>query len=243
MPVAIYEPKGKALEYCERAVNLYRGCSHGCSYCYSPGALRMKRQEFECPKPRKGIIEALIKDAPKHSGHEVLMCFTCDPYSQVNDTHGLTQKAIQILQGGGCKVVILTKGGQRSRVDLELLRPGVDKYGATLTFSDASDSAEWEPWAASPAERMYVLQEAKRKGITTWVSLEPVIDPKQTLDLIDSTADFVDLYKIGKWNHDKRANAIDWKDFAGRAVEKCCGLGVDFILKKDLAAYLPGGES
>jgi len=39
----IYEPKGMALEYAPLACNLYRGCQHGCRYCYAPNCLFMSR--------------------------------------------------------------------------------------------------------------------------------------------------------------------------------------------------------
>jgi len=233
---AIYEPKGKALEYCERAVNLYRGCSHGCAYCYAPSALRMHREDFVTPQQRCGVLESLAKDAPKHAGCEVLMCFTTDPYH--SGANGTTREAIKILQASGCNVVILTKGGRRSAGDLNILRPGLDRYGATLTFTRDDDSRTWEPGAALPAERLEVLAMAKGLGISTWASLEPVIDPEQSLELIRATKGVVDLYKIGRWNHDARANAIDWRDFATRAVALCKAQGAKHMLKKDLAKYL-----
>lgn len=239
--LAIYEPKGKALEYCERAVNLYKGCDHRCSYCYAPNAIHLQREIFAKPQPRVGIIEAIAKDAPKHKGRDVLMCFTCDPYSTCNIEHGLAAKAIRELHTAGCHVVILTKGGYRSLPDLELLGPG-DKYGVTLTFDNAKDSLEWEPGAAVPEERIDMLDKAKARGISTWASLEPVIDPVQSLNLIRQTRELVDLYKIGKLNHHPLANEIDWKAFAEQAVALCRSQGSAFMLKRDLAAYLAKPE-
>lgn len=136
--LVIYEPKGKALEYCERAANLYRGCGHGCLYCYAPGALRMKHGALHNPKPRPGVLTALAKDAPKHAGRECLLCFTTDPYHPASDD--TTREAIRILQASGCRVTILTKGGKRSERDFDLLRPGVDRYGASLTLISPTDS-------------------------------------------------------------------------------------------------------
>ena len=58
---AIYEPRGAAAEYAPLACNLYRGCGHGCKYCYAPACLRMGREEFARPAPRPGILDALGK--------------------------------------------------------------------------------------------------------------------------------------------------------------------------------------
>ena len=65
MTGVIYEPKGAAREYSELACNLYTGCDHRCGYCYAPGALRMTREAFGSPTPKKTIIERLTKDADR----------------------------------------------------------------------------------------------------------------------------------------------------------------------------------
>jgi len=234
---AIYEPKGKAREYAERAVNLYRGCSMQCKYCYSPGVLRMTREQFTHCEPRPGILDAIRKEAPKHAGREVLLCFACDPYP-AGQPPQLADDAIVALQEGGCRVDVLTKAGLGSSSALSLLRPGVDSYGATLTFDNDADSELWEPGAGKPACRTGMLSLAKARGIRTWASLEPVIDPVQSLALIRHVAGIADVVKIGKWNHDARANAIDWHAFARRAVDLCKSLGQKYVLKADLAGCL-----
>jgi len=63
---AIYRPSGRALEYAPLAANLYRGCNHGCLYCYAPRALKTGREEFHAnPQPREGILDALRKDVER----------------------------------------------------------------------------------------------------------------------------------------------------------------------------------
>lgn len=236
----IYEPAGRAKEYCELAVNLYRGCGHGCVYCYSPSTTRTERSEFYGnPEPRKDIIAQLEKDCGRESGdgRKVLLSFTSDPYQPVNDRHGLTRQAIVLLKRVGYNVVILTKGGRRAEQDFDLLT-GTDYAGATLTFLNDADSLEWEPGAALPGERLAMLREAKRQGIGTWVSLEPVIDPEQALEIIRRTHEYVDLYKVGTLNYHQRAAEIDWRKFVAEAVAVLREFDCKYYIKQDLRKYL-----
>lgn len=130
-PSTIYAPKGKAAEYGDLALNLYRGCSHGCTYCYAPSVLHMGREEFSKPQVRPDILPALKDIAGRYEGQNVFLCFTCDPYQTIDDEHQITRKAIKILHAADVTVRILTKGGERSERDFDLLGPG-DAYGATL---------------------------------------------------------------------------------------------------------------
>ena len=236
----IYAPAGRAGEYGELAVNLFRGCTHGCSYCYVPGATRTSRDKFNGNVVQgSNVIKNIAKDAPKYKGQEVFFCFTCDPYP-VNDPGALARQAIEILHANGVKVRILTKAGTRATRDFDLLakHPELSAYGVTLTFDNEVDSLEWEPGAASPSERIESLKLAHKLGIPTWVSMEPVIVPKQTLKLISKTHKFVDLYKIGKWNHDARAKDIDWGKFGHEAIALCEKYGKEYYIKTDLKKYL-----
>lgn len=235
----IYQPAGRAKEYCAQAANLYRGCSHGCKYCYAPSALRMDREVFhKQAEPRKDVIAKLKKDAKsgKYKG-PVLLCFTTDPYQPINDDYGITRQAIEILKDNNIPIEILTKGGNRALDDLDLLDSS-DKIGATLTFIEEEDSLKWEPFAALPAERFNMLREAKKKGIQTWASLEPVIDTEQTLNIIDQTMDYVDLFKVGKLNHHPTAKTIDWREFTHEVVDLMNFYRLEYYLKNDIKMYL-----
>jgi DNA repair photolyase len=238
----IYKPKGKALEYSDLACNLYNGCQHGCLYCYAPLALRVHRDEYHAiANPRVFILEKLKKEAPKHKGKEVFLCFSCDPYGIGDST--TTREAIKILHSCSVGVNILTKGGERATRDFDLLstNPQLSRIGATLTFDNDDDSSDWEPNAALPSRRFSMLAQAKAKGIRTWVSLEPVIVPEQTLSLIKSTHSYVDHYKVGRWNYDKRANNIDWADFLRRVTTLLDKYGASYYIKKDLAVFSDKG--
>lgn len=235
--VTIYEPRGRAKEYADLALNLYSGCSSGCLYCWAPQILRKTREEFKNVQPRTGILDYLRHDAPKYAGQTVLLSFSCDPYPPLEPTEELTRQAISILHHFNVGVRILTKGGLRSTRDSDMLGP-LDSYGATLTFCTISQGEEWEPGAPSWLERIAALQEAHDRGIWTWVSLEPVIEPEQTIELISITSNYVDEYRIGKWNHDYRAKFIDWKKFAHQAKATCEAMGKRYMMKEDLKVYL-----
>ena len=242
----IYEPAGRAREYAPLALNLYNGCAHGCAlrYCFAPAILRKKRAAFHAnPAPKVDVIAKLERELAKEPAGKqrppVLLCFTTDPYQPLAAETGITRRAIELLHEHGYPVQVLTKGGMRAAVDFDLLGSVAgDAFATTLTLIDPAASAEWETGAALPAERMAALARAHAEGITTWASLEPVIDPEQTLALIRATHEYVDLFKVGTLNHHPLAKMIDWPDFAARAVDLLEKLGARYYLKNDLSRYL-----
>ena len=80
-----YEPKGAAREYAPLALNLYNGCSHGCTYCYAPACVHRSREDFRTNvTPRKGIIEAL-KISPQSDSPEAKDLPTDQLYDMKSD--------------------------------------------------------------------------------------------------------------------------------------------------------------
>lgn len=237
----IYEPKGKAREYGEHALNLYDGCVHGCTYCYVPAIRRKTPQDYHAATRVRALDwNALSAEIEAHRGNSLFLCFTCDPYQPQEREEGITRKVIQLCHRNQVRVVILTKAGGASERDFDLLGDHADlsNYGATLTFINETDSRHWEPQAAFPKARMGSLKFAHKIGIPTWASLEPVIDPAQSLEIIRNCLEFVDVFKVGRWNHDIRANAIDWRAFGREAVRLLESYGKRYYIKKDLAEYL-----
>ena len=234
----IYEPRGKAREYSDLAVNLYTGCSHGCRYCYCPAILRKKIDEWSaCPTPRVDILRLLEKDAQKMKGdtRDILLSFMSDPYHS-DEAAALTREALLILEKYDLRVQVLTKGGLRSVRDFDILARNRWKYGATILFSDDVMRKEWEPHAAPIEERMEALREARRREIYTWVSIEPVIAPAQALGVMHRLKGSVNLWKVGKLNHNKEREAtIDWAQFLTDTETLLAGENV--LIKKDLEKH------
>ena len=239
----IYESRGRAREYCELAANLYRGCSHCCSYCYAPSAIRVARDEFCKPRIRSDALFKFEKDAETlerlGETRQILLSFTTDPYQPLDVKEGLTRKAIQILHNHNLRVSVLTKGGKRSERDFDLLakRPELSEYGVTLVFTERKYQKEIEKGAASTEERIASLKRAHDLGIFTYVSLEPVWIPEQSLELIDQTKDFVDFYKVGKLNYDPQQKNVDWSKFKRDVIKKLDGYGKKYYIKKSLQIY------
>ncbi len=245
----IYEPRGCAKEYAKLALELYRcnahdrgGCIHGCNYpCYVPGCLKLTPAEFrKGVRPREGIIEALKEQAPKYRGtrDRVLLSFFSDPYQK--GVRKVTRYALVILRGHGIPFLVLTKGGTLAAQDFDLYGPR-DGFGVTLTTLNSAISATREPLAASPLNRLTALGLAKSKGIHTFVSLEPVIDPAETLRIIEETHDLVDHYNVGKLNHNRAAEAkIDWRLFGAQAIKRLECFEKTYTIKDDLRRYLDG---
>ena len=242
MTSVIYEPRGKALEYCGLACNLYKGCGHGCVYCYAPSATRTTREDFENADSRKDILERLAVDAAKMSspmlpdGRSVLISFTSDAYQPIDEKLGITRKAIGILHNAGFKVTILTKGGHRAERDFDLMGSD-DTYAASLTLLDDTESLKWEPGAALPDDRIQTLEKAKKLGLQTWVSLEPVIDPEAVYEIIERTHSFVDMFKVGVLNYHPHAKTIDWARFAVNVVEVLESFDCQYYIKEDLRKW------
>jgi hypothetical protein len=110
------------------------------------------------------------------------------------------------------------------------------KVGATLTFRDPLKSRQYEPGAAPPSDRIHALREVHNAGVKTWASIEPVIDPEESLAIIEDSLPYVDQYKVGKLNHTQ--TETDWTNFGGRAVAMIRAAGKELYVKDDLRCYI-----
>jgi DNA repair photolyase len=229
----IYEPKGDAKDYADLAFNLYKGCDHGCLYCFAPGQLRKQKETFHSdPDLKDNVIEKLekeLKNINKKNKFEktpVLMSFISDVYQPIEEVNQVTRDSIMLLNEHGFPVRILTKAGELAQRDFDVLSQFPEnEFGVSLTLSNEDDQQVWEPKAASPTQRIENLKEAKDKGIITWLSLEPIIYPDQAYDVIDQTHEFVDHYGIGKLNRHSHQKTIGWKEVITKINDKLDSLG------------------
>ncbi len=114
----------------------------------------------------------------------------------------VTRRAVEILAGAGISVKLLSKAGLAACQDLDLLsrHPGRHWFGQSFTTLDPDLARVWEPRAAPPVERMAALAEARRAGLHTWVSLEPILYPGQVKDMVRELAPVVDSFSLGMLN-------------------------------------------
>lgn len=219
----IYEPKGKAREYSELAVNLYDGCTHGCKYCFVPDmpvcrARGITRKQFHAErKPRKNILERLEKDAKKMKGCDkpLLLCFTCDPFC-VGKDNSTTIKAVEILSVNGFEnVQILTKGASEiSNNTMAMMGFNGWKFAQSVVFTSEWLREKWEPNTTSLKYRELSCICADTFNCETWISIEPVVNIEEAKSVYYLYQNIADKFKIGKINHHPEFEDQHWKEFA-----------------------------
>ena len=238
----VYEPRGRAREYSELACNLYRGCTHGCRYCYAPACMRTTGEKWHAKaEPRKDILRLLEKDAQRLQGdpRSILFCFLSDPYQPLERTERLTRQALEIMAKHRLNNQVLTKGcADLILEDMGLMKTARTQLGITLCFADDDARRDWEPNASTVDDRLNVLKTAHKAGIFTWVSLEPVINPNHALAVIRMAHPYVNFWKVGKLNHMKEyERTVDWGKFLFDVEKLLTKLGARYYIKNDLQSF------
>lgn len=248
MPV-IYQPSGKAREYSPLACNLYLSCTHKCRYCYAPHVLQRNRDTyFRKPYPRKDILKSIesgLKE--KVPDKQIMLSFIGDVYCETYDNNDTTRGALEIFLKYGAPVAILTKGGKRCLKDLDLFKKFGDRIwvGATLTFMDDEKSRYHESGAALPQERLEVLAELKRNGVTTFASFEPMVETKESLAALTKTLEMncVDSYKIGKTDNSHwLTEPVDWDTYLRECLSLIRPADKGLYIKNNLRTAAPNVE-
>jgi DNA repair photolyase len=169
----------------DRSVNPYRGCEHGCSYCYarpshaflnlSPGL------DFETRLiARPGIGAVLDAELRSRSYHvaPVAIGTNTDPYQPCEAEHRVMREVMEVLQAFRHPVAITTKGALIER-DLDILGPmardGLLRVGVSVTSLDPALARAMEPRAAHPARRLEVIRRLTAAGVPVRVMVAPVV--------------------------------------------------------------------
>lgn len=211
--------------------------------CFAPSVMRSDREAYhQIVKPRtEAIYKWFEKDCIEMEKNgdtrRVHMNFVSDPYPELEKELHLTRYCIETAMKHGVKINILTKGRFATVLeDMDLFAEADVHFGVTCSFSRDETREEWEPNASSVMERMDLLKEAKRRGVFTWVSMEPVIIPEQALTFFEymQTRGYVDLWKVGKLNYHPEAQKVDWVKFREDFKALADRLGAKYIIKKDL---------
>jgi DNA repair photolyase len=178
------------------AVNCYTGCEHGCRYCYARFVTR-----FSHPgEPWGGFVDVkvnapavLAREVKRKKVGRVFISSVCDGWQPVESNYRLTRQCLEILLSHGFPVSILTKNALAQR-DLDLLKSKDSvELGSTLTTLDENLFRLFEPRSSPPEKRLTLLQEAKSRGIETYVFLGPLLPY-----LSDSESSILSLLKAVK---------------------------------------------
>ncbi len=169
----------------DRSVNAYRGCEHGCVYCYarpshayhdlSPG-LDFETRLFAKPNAAELLRQTLAK--PSYKPAPIAMGTNTDPYQPIEERYGITRAVLEVCLEARHPVTITTKSARVVRdIDLlaELAALNLTAVSVSVTSLDPKLSGLLEPRASSPAKRLDALGKLAAAGIPAHVSVAPVI--------------------------------------------------------------------
>lgn len=169
----------------DRSINPYRGCEHGCIYCFarpthayhdlSPGL------DFETRLFAKPDAPALLRAELAKRGYQcapMALGTNTDPYQPIEREWRITRGIIEVLAECRHPLTITTKS-DRVRRDLDLLAPmaaqGLAAVAVSVTSLDPRVAMTVEPRAPSPAKRLAAIEALNAAGVPVWVSIAPVI--------------------------------------------------------------------
>ena len=169
----------------EQSINPYRGCEHGCVYCYarpthsylglSPGL------DFETQLTVKVNAVQLLKQElsnPKYVPSPLNLGAATDCYQPIEREHQITRQILQLLSDCNHPVTIVTKSALVTR-DIDILssmaKRGLARVFISVTSLDADLSRVMEPRAAAPWRRIKAIEQLVKAGIPVGVLVAPII--------------------------------------------------------------------
>lgn len=177
----------------EHSLNAYRGCEHGCVYCYarpSHGYLNLSAGlDFETRLFAKTNAAQLLRAELGKRGHRVSpinLGANTDPYQPIERQYRLTRQVLEVLLETRHPCTIVTKNAGVER-DLDLLadmaRQGLVFVAVSVTTLDNRLSARLEPRATAPHRRLEAIATLSAAGVPTGVFAAPVIPAITDCDL------------------------------------------------------------
>lgn len=169
----------------DRSINPYRGCEHGCIYCFarpthaylgmSPGA-DFESRLFAKPDAAKLLAKEL--SAPGYIPRVLAMGTNTDPYQPIEKKMQITRSVLEVLRDFGHPVGIVTKSPLILR-DIDILAPmakqGLAKVALSVTTLDRRLARMMEPRAGTPSRRLQAIKMLSEAGVPTGVMFAPII--------------------------------------------------------------------
>ena len=169
----------------DRSINPYRGCEHGCIYCFarpshaymglSPG-LDFETRLFAKEGAEKVLERELA--APHYQPRMIAIGTNTDPYQPIERERKIMRRLLQVLAEARHPVGIVTKSALVLR-DLDLLAPmakqGLAKVALSVTTLDPKLARQMEPRASTPLRRIEALRTLSQAGVPVMVMTAPMI--------------------------------------------------------------------
>ncbi|MFX0541309.1 PA0069 family radical SAM protein [Roseovarius sp. S4756] len=194
----------------DRSINPYRGCEHGCIYCFArpthawlglSAGLDFETRLIARPEAPEVLARELRHRA--YTPRTIAIGTNTDPYQPIEKKHEIMRACLKVLRDFRHPVAIVTKGMLIER-DIDILsdmaRKGLVRVGISVTTLDAELSRKLEPRAPAPQRRLAIIRALSDAGIETRIMTSPII-PGLTDHEVES------LLKAGR---DAGAIAASW---------------------------------
>jgi DNA repair photolyase len=169
----------------DQSINPYRGCEHGCSYCYarpthaflghSPGL------DFETELYAKANAAELLEkelSSPRYQPRTIALGTVTDPYQPIERQHRITRSVLEVLEQARHPVGIVTKSALVMR-DVDILarmaKHDLVKVALSVTTLDRRLARSMEPRASTPARRLEAIRLLAEAGVPSQVMVAPII--------------------------------------------------------------------
>lgn len=169
----------------DRSVNPYRGCEHGCIYCFArpshsymglSAGLDFEAKLFAKPDAPKLLARELSK--PGYKPRTIAIGTNTDPYQPIEREWRIMRQLLEVLMEANHPVAIITKSALVLR-DIDILAAmadkGLAKVGISVTTLDRKLARTMEPRAATPSKRLEAIKGLTEAGIPTSVLVSPMI--------------------------------------------------------------------
>lgn len=169
----------------DRSINPYRGCEHGCIYCFArpthaymglSAGLDFEARLFAKPGAARLLERELAR--PGYQPRTIAIGTNTDPYQPIEKTWRIMREILEVLEAASHPVGIVTKSALVTR-DIDILSRmaarGLAKVALSVTTLDRRLARAMEPRASTPALRLKAINELAAAGIPTSVMVAPVI--------------------------------------------------------------------
>ena len=169
----------------DRSINAYRGCEHGCIYCFarpthafhdlSPG-VDFESRLFVKPKAAQLLHATLSR--PGYECAPIAMGTNTDPYQPIEERWRVTRSVVELLVETRHPFTITTKSDRVLR-DLDLLKPaaelGIVSVALSVTSLDPKIARTLEPRAPTPHRRVAAIKALNQAGVPCYIAIAPVV--------------------------------------------------------------------